>query len=138
MPPHGIQVDGRVEVGPVPQSPNVLAQVESPPLRDIVAQMLRNSDNTVAEMLTKEIGVRRAAKGSTQGGAEAITAILSERGFTGPGMSIVDGSGLDPANRGDAEAAPDLGDDVSGNISEHISGHRSGNGGASALTRTDA
>lgn len=49
---------------------------------------------------------------------------------------------LDPANRGDAEAAPDLGDDVSGNLSEHInghiSGHRSGNGGASAHARTDA
>lgn len=49
---------------------------------------------------------------------------------------------LDPANRGDAEAAPDLGDDVSGNISrnisEHISGHRSSNGSASAHARTDA
>lgn len=43
---------------------------------------------------------------------------------------------LDPANRSDAEAAPDLGDDVSGNIggniSEHIGEHRSGNGSASA------
>lgn len=49
---------------------------------------------------------------------------------------------LDPANRGDAEAAPDLGDDVSGNIggniSEHISGHRSGNGSASARAGSDA
>ena len=49
---------------------------------------------------------------------------------------------LDPANRGDAEAAPDLGDDVSGNISgnisEHIGGHRSGNGSASAHARSDA
>ena len=49
---------------------------------------------------------------------------------------------LDPANRGDAEAAPDLGDDVSGNISgnisEHISGHRSGNGSASAQAGSDA
>lgn len=49
---------------------------------------------------------------------------------------------LDPANRGDAEAAPDLGDDVSenfsGNISEHISGHRSGNDSASAHARSDA
>nr|WP_297386557.1 DUF3311 domain-containing protein [uncultured Roseateles sp.] len=45
-------------------------------------------------------------------------------------------------DRGDAEAAPDLGDDVSGNIggniSEHISGHRSGNGSASAQAGSDA
>jgi D-alanyl-D-alanine carboxypeptidase/D-alanyl-D-alanine-endopeptidase (penicillin-binding protein 4) len=95
----GIQVDGKVDVGPVPQSPNVLAKVESPPLRDIVSQMLKMSDNSIAEMLVKEIGVRRAAKGSTQGGAEAVTSILTERGLTGTGMSIVDGSGLDPANR---------------------------------------
>ena len=49
---------------------------------------------------------------------------------------------LDPANRGDAEAAPDLGDDVSGNIggniSEHIGEHRSGNGSASAQAGSDA
>ena len=49
---------------------------------------------------------------------------------------------LDPANRDDAEAAPDLGDEVSGNISEHISGHisghRSGNGSASAQAGSDA
>lgn len=49
---------------------------------------------------------------------------------------------LDPANRGDAEAAPDLGDDVSGNIggniSEHIGEHRSGNGSASASASAQA
>jgi D-alanyl-D-alanine carboxypeptidase/D-alanyl-D-alanine-endopeptidase (penicillin-binding protein 4) len=95
----GIQVDGKVDVGPVPQSPTVLAKVESPPLRDIVGQMLKMSDNSIAELVAKEIGVRRAAKGSTQGGTEAITAILTERGFTGPGMAIVDGSGLDPTNK---------------------------------------
>ena len=45
---------------------------------------------------------------------------------------------LDPANRGDAEAAPDLGDDVSGNFSGDSNGNGGGNDSASAHARSDA
>ena len=45
---------------------------------------------------------------------------------------------LDPANRGDAEAAPDLGNDVSGNFSGDSNGNGGGNDSASAHARSDA
>lgn len=95
----GIAVDGKVELGPVPQSPAFLAQLQSPPLAEIVAQMNTMSDNTIAEMLFKELGVVRAGQGTTAGGIAALTAILTEKGFATPGMVIADGSGLDPSNR---------------------------------------
>ena len=92
-------VEGKAEVGPVPPSPAFLAQLQSPPLIDIIGQMLRTSDNTIAETLFKELGVARAAKGSFDGGVAALTAILTEKGLAAPAMVIRDGSGLDPANR---------------------------------------
>ncbi|MEZ5233962.1 MAG: D-alanyl-D-alanine carboxypeptidase/D-alanyl-D-alanine-endopeptidase [Acidimicrobiales bacterium] len=94
----GIEVEGTAQVGSVPQSPLFLAQQFSPPLQDIIGQMLRNSDNTMAEMLFKELGVVRAGKGSNEGGAAALTAMLAEKGLAAPGMVIVDGSGLAAGN----------------------------------------
>ena len=94
----GIQVDGTAQLGTVPQSPTFLAEVQSPPLRDIIGQMLRNSDNTIAEMLFKELGVARAGKGSNEGGTAALTAILTEKGLAKPGMVLLDGSGLASGN----------------------------------------
>jgi len=95
----GIAVDGRADAGVVPPSTTSLAQLQSPPLRAIVGQMLSTSDNTIAEMLFKELGVARAGKGSFEGGAAALTAILTEKGLAFPGMVISDGSGLDLANQ---------------------------------------
>ena len=76
-----------------------LATVESPPMAEIVARMLRNSDNTTAEMLLKEIG--RRLSGSAR--AEAVQGVqdVLERllGVQTAGIVIADGSGLSIHNR---------------------------------------
>ena len=76
-----------------------LATVESPPMAEIVARMLRNSDNTTAEMLLKEIG--RRLSGSAR--AEAVQGVqdVLERllGVQTAGIVIADGSGLSTHNR---------------------------------------
>jgi D-alanyl-D-alanine carboxypeptidase/D-alanyl-D-alanine-endopeptidase (penicillin-binding protein 4) len=95
----GVTVDGTADVGTAPPSPTFLAEVQSPPLIDIVGQMLRNSDNTVAEMLFKELGAARLGKGTFEGGAAALTALLTEQGLFGPGTVIADGSGLGGGNK---------------------------------------
>ena len=61
--------------------------------------MLRDSDNTTAELLLKEIGLARAANGSTAAGAAAMTSFLNEKALADPGLSIIDGSGLDAGNK---------------------------------------
>ena len=95
----GITVDGRANAGAPPPGPTVLAELQSPPLKAIVGQMLRTSDNSTAEMLFKELGVARAGGGSFASGSAALTAILAEHGFSQPGMVLSDGSGLDTADR---------------------------------------
>src|SRR4029453_1942095 len=54
----GIDGGGGVDGGaPPPAQPIVLGSVQSPPLSEIVAAMLRESDNTTAEILLREVGV---------------------------------------------------------------------------------
>ncbi len=76
-----------------------LGSVESPPMAEIVARMLRYSDNTTAEMLLKDIG--RRFSGSAR--AEAVTDVhdVLERllGIPTTGIVIADGSGLSLHNR---------------------------------------
>lgn len=58
----GISVRDSPDIGsPKPETP-LIASIESAPLRDVVTEMLTNSDNNTAELLLKEIG--RVAKGT--------------------------------------------------------------------------
>jgi D-alanyl-D-alanine carboxypeptidase/D-alanyl-D-alanine-endopeptidase (penicillin-binding protein 4) len=78
---------------------SVLASVQSPPLGQIVAAMLRASDNHTAEMLTLELGRRLEGDGSTAAGLRAVTQVDRGLGIPTVGTSLVDGSGLSHDNR---------------------------------------
>lgn len=95
----GITVDGEVASQAAPPAPLLVAAVESPPLSDIVGHMLRESDNTSAELLLKEIAVARGAPGTTADGASAVAAILTDAGLPVEGLVVADGSGLSTDNR---------------------------------------
>ncbi len=92
----GIRVAAQASKGTAPPLSELhsLGSVESPPMSEIVARMLRYSDNTTAEMLLKDIG--RRFSGSAR--AEAVTDVhdVLERLLDVPteGIVIVDGSGL--------------------------------------------
>ncbi len=76
-----------------------LATVESPPMAEIVARMLRNSDNTTAEMLLKEVGRRLSGSArveAVQGVQDVLERLL---GVQTAGIVIADGSGLSTHNR---------------------------------------
>lgn len=77
----------------------LIASVTSPPLRTIVAQMLRFSDNTTAELMVKQLGVAQTGVGSTAAGTSAMVAILTTAGLEGFELAPLDGSGLDGANK---------------------------------------
>ncbi len=80
---------GAVEVG----------TVASRPMSDVVAEVLRNSDNLGAEMLLREIGLHEAQTGTTAAGGTALVAELGTLGFDTTGAVVVDGSGLDRSDR---------------------------------------
>ena len=95
----GIPVAGPPAAGTAPPNPEVLATVRSAPLSEIVAGMLRESDNTAAELLVREIGLVKRQDGSTAAGTRAVADALAEAGLPTAGLQLRDGSGLDVGNR---------------------------------------
>src|SRR3546814_2695205 len=67
-------------------------------MTDVVAQMLRESDNSTAELLIKELG-HGVGDPSTAGGLAVATAVLAEAGIEMSGVAMADGSGLSVDNR---------------------------------------
>ncbi len=95
----GVAVAGGATVGVSPKEPEVVAELESPPLAEVVGQALTYSDNTTAELLLKELGLQREGAGSTAAGARAVEEVLASLRIPTRDVVVVDGSGLDPGNR---------------------------------------
>lgn len=84
--------------GSAPAGAERLAAVYSPPVSAMVSQMLRESNNVIAEDLAHQVALHSGRTGSFSGGALAVTAVLRRLGITG-GVHLVDGSGLSPDDR---------------------------------------
>jgi D-alanyl-D-alanine carboxypeptidase/D-alanyl-D-alanine-endopeptidase (penicillin-binding protein 4) len=97
----GITVAGPARSGtaPGPDGARTLATVRSAPLSEIVAGMLRESDNTAAELLVKELGAAKRGEGSTPAGTQAVTDALAEAKLPTAGLRLGDGSGLEVGNQ---------------------------------------
>jgi D-alanyl-D-alanine carboxypeptidase/D-alanyl-D-alanine-endopeptidase (penicillin-binding protein 4) len=96
----GIAVAGPARSGAVPPEGTVtVATVRSAPLSEIVAGMLRESDNTAAELLVKELGVVKRHEGSTPAGTGAVTDVLTDVKLPTAGLRLGDGSGLEVTNQ---------------------------------------
>ena len=65
----------------------------------ILGEVLRESDNTAMELLTKELGLREGGTGSTRAGVAAVRADLAADGLPLGEFVNVDGSGLSPQDR---------------------------------------
>lgn len=101
----GVRVDGDADQGTAPATAVEVASITSDPLSEIVADMLAYSDNHSAEMLAKELGVSQGSGGSTAAGVAAITQWRIDHQLAAPGVTTVDGSGLDPT---DAETCANI------------------------------
>lgn len=95
----GVTIAGAATNGPAPHGARSLGHIESPPLAQVVGEMLRESDNQTAEMLTKELGLRHGSGPTTVAGVAVITAELQRLGLPAAGSSRDDGSGLDGADK---------------------------------------
>jgi len=91
----GVVVTGPPQEGAAPPGAAALARVSSPPVRDVISEMLRHSDNLTAELLVKELGHRYAGDGSTAAGVRVVRDTLSSTGLPVADFASVDGSGLD-------------------------------------------
>lgn len=81
-------------------SPRVLARHRSPPLRDYVAVVNKESHNLFAEATLKTLGRVVAGDGSFEGGGRVVEDFAREHLATDPAaVTIIDGSGLADTNR---------------------------------------
>lgn len=84
--------------GSPPAEHVVLATVRSAPLSELVAAMLRESSNLAAELFVRELGARSGG-GTTEAGLAEVRRALLDLHIPLRGVEMVDGSGLDVANR---------------------------------------
>ena len=96
----GVTVAGASRRGAVPPSATLLGSSKSAPLAEIVQRFVKRSDNTYAELLTKELGARLGI-GSTANGLSAIARHFGQLEVSLPEVQE-DGSGLSSNNRSSA------------------------------------
>ncbi len=96
----GITVDGGDRVGPTPAGFSTLLAFKGRPLAQVVALLMKWSNNNIAEILIKDLGAHASgAPGSWANGVAAAQAQLSALGVDQSGLVMLDGSGLSAANR---------------------------------------
>lgn len=100
----GVMIGSAPAAGVAPPTVAEIAGLDSLPAKELVAQMLRESDNYTAELLVKELGFRATGRGSTATGTAAVVKALQDQGLRTDGVTAVDGSGLDRGDRATCSA----------------------------------
>lgn len=96
---HGITVDRGAGSGAVPASALRLWDHRSSVMPDLLGEMWIPSDNLMAELFLKELGVGPLARGSYDRGIDAERAYLRSVGVDPETAAIYDGSGLSAYDR---------------------------------------
>lgn len=89
----------KVTTGDAPVEGAVLASVESPPVSELVRYMMKESDNTLAEMLARHVSLAQGAGGTAASLATVIPSVIAGLGLPTEGLIVQDGSGLSPLNQ---------------------------------------
>lgn len=88
-----------VGTGPVPEGAEVIASVESEPFAQRAEQMMKHSDNVMAEAIGRELAIATGAEASFEGATEATLQLLADSSFNTDNITIHDNSGLSEDNR---------------------------------------
>ncbi|MFI0465289.1 D-alanyl-D-alanine carboxypeptidase/D-alanyl-D-alanine-endopeptidase [Saccharopolyspora sp. 5N102] len=88
-----------VSEGTAPPNAQVLGQVQSATVQDMVETTLQRSDNMLAEALTREVAIATGNEPSFAGGTKAVLDVLRQNGFDVGGSTMADGSGLSLEDR---------------------------------------
>ncbi|WP_133119506.1 D-alanyl-D-alanine carboxypeptidase/D-alanyl-D-alanine endopeptidase [Bifidobacterium primatium] len=95
----GIKVGGSVSQGEAPDSGKPIASVSSAPLSEIMSFMLKNSDNTEAELFGRLTALKTGEENSPEGAATAVRKALDKAGIDTDGIVIADCSGLSSGSK---------------------------------------
>lgn len=90
----GIVVNSSVEQGTVPEGTSPIAAVHSASLNEIMAFMLRHSDNSLAEEFGRLLALHLGADNSPAGAVRSVEQVLVQRGISTEGLIMPNCSGL--------------------------------------------
>ena len=92
---NNISITGAVEFKPFEMPAKPFARQDSPPLKNLIATMLKESDNTIADALFKTMGANYAHEaGSFANGNSAVREILAQAAqLNFPKTTLIDGAG---------------------------------------------
>ena len=102
----GVAIDGGVQIlrrpRPASAAVSVLAELRSPPLEELLSEILTRSHNWYADTLVLTLGLEVAETGRFDDGVEVVADFVADLSGGGapelPEPSLQDGSGLSPAN----------------------------------------
>jgi D-alanyl-D-alanine carboxypeptidase/D-alanyl-D-alanine-endopeptidase (penicillin-binding protein 4) len=96
----GIQVDGGVRdsILPTPFHMDTIFVLQSPPLRNILPALMKPSQNQIAEIFLKTIGLERGGLGTADSALKIVRQQLLAWGVQPDGFDLYDGSGLSRHN----------------------------------------
>jgi D-alanyl-D-alanine carboxypeptidase/D-alanyl-D-alanine-endopeptidase (penicillin-binding protein 4) len=92
----GVKIGDSARDGAAPATAVALAELPSPAMADLARLTNVPSDNYLAEILVKALGMQFAQAGSTAAGTKVVRTTLAPMGLR---PRVVDGSGLSRANR---------------------------------------
>lgn len=96
---HGVKLLPRpTRFAATPASAHAVAVHESEPLTQILTPFLKQSNNMIAETLTKAMGAKTAGLGTWDAGTAAILADAARNGVNTSTLRLYDGSGLGRAD----------------------------------------
>lgn len=90
----GIAVNSSVEQGTVPEGTSPIAAVRSASLNEIMAFMLRHSDNSLAEEFGRLLALHLGADNSPTGAVQSVEQVLVQQGISTEGLIMSNCSGL--------------------------------------------
>ncbi|MGV9669514.1 D-alanyl-D-alanine carboxypeptidase/D-alanyl-D-alanine endopeptidase [Gordonia sp. NPDC003504] len=126
----GVSTD--VTEASAPAGAQTIATVQSAPLATRVNDMLRFSDNVLAEALSIELSTSQGGPATLAGGAQAVLKTLSQNGFDVSGATLTDSSGLSYGNKVPASLLDEVMSAASGDTE---AGASASDGDASSTTR---
>ncbi|MDR1119246.1 MAG: D-alanyl-D-alanine carboxypeptidase/D-alanyl-D-alanine-endopeptidase, partial [Bifidobacteriaceae bacterium] len=94
-----VTVDVSVTRAAAPAEGRVVAEASSAPIRELVGQQLRESDNTLSEALGRAAAVALGHPGSFEGCAAGVGQALGDLGVPTAGLRLDDCSGLSHGSR---------------------------------------
>lgn len=104
----------------LPEGAEVIASVQSRPLSEWVVNMLKVSDNSLAEAMARLASLKAGHDGSMQSLTPLYQQVLGARGLDVSNIKIVDASGLSRLN----EVPASLVTDLVGLIDEHVGAYQ--------------